>query len=339
VLVEGDNVVVPRETIELVKLLDEHGILLSIASKNDHESAWKRLQELGLSEYFLYPQISWNPKSQSIKLIADRLNIGVESLAFIDDSPFELDEVARALPQVLCVDARKMSSLFSDPRFQGSATRDARRRREFYRDAAAREAAQESYGSDYWGFLASCKIVLGISSYSSEDSERIAELVQRTNQLNFSGRKHTRAALEQILCNPLLDKYVLTCSDRYGSYGTIGFCIVERTQETLCVQDFMLSCRVQGKLLEKTFFHHLFEHHNPQSAKALWINFVPTARNQPAQQVLESLGCRSCEPGANGFSHGMILTSSESLRCDVIQLHCAVANPSGLPMAQLALPR
>jgi FkbH-like protein len=280
------------------------------------------VQELGLSQYFLYPQLSWEPKSQSIKRIAEHLNIGVDALAFIDDNPFELDEVARALPEVLCVDAREMPSLPTDPRFQGSATDDARRRKQFYRDAAARETAQKSYGSDYLGFLASCEISLEISSYSSEDSERVAELVQRTNQLNFSGRKHTRSELEQILSNPLLDKYVLKCSDRYGSYGTIGFCIVERSAKALCVQDFMLSCRVQGKLLEKAFFHHLLEHHNPEAAVTLWINFVPTARNKPAQQVLESVGCRPCAPEACDFSHGMILTSRESMHCDVIQVVC-----------------
>jgi len=322
VLIEGDDVVVSQETMKLIKLLDERGILLSIASKNDHDTAWRKLQELGLGEYFLYPQVSWNPKSQSLKTVADRLNIGIDALAFIDDNPFELDEVSRALPEVVCVNAGEMASLVSDRRFQGSATADALQRRQFYQDAATREAVQESYGSDYLGFLASCEIKLEISTDSSENSERVAELVQRTNQLNFSGRKYTRSELEQVLADRSLEKYVLKCSDRYGSYGTIGFCIVGREPDTICVQDFMLSCRVQGKLLEKAFFHHLLERHNAESARTLWINFKATLRNRPAQQVLESLGFRSCEPGANGFSQGMFLGSKELPRCDVVQVSC-----------------
>lgn len=336
VLVEADDVRFAADVIELLRFLDGRGILLSIASKNDHESAWRKLQELGLSDYFLYPQIGWIPKSQSIRVIAERLNIGVDAIAFIDDNPFELDEVASMLPQVVCVDSRKMSSLSSDPRFQGSATEDARRRRQLYRDAAIRETAQQSYGSDYSGFLASCEIKLEISPYSYEDSERIAELVQRTNQLNFSGRKHTRSELQQILSNPLLDKFVLKCSDRYGSYGTVGFCIAERTPNAICVQDFMLSCRVQGKLLEKAFFHHLMEHHNPETVDALWINFRETARNKPAQQVLESLGGQKIEPGRRDFTGAMLLNSRESLRCDFIQVDCCSC-PSGPPMAQVPL--
>ena len=325
ILIEDDNVAVSSETIALLKQLDERGILLSIASKNDHESAWKKLQELGLSEYFLYPQINWNPKSQSVKTIAQRLNIGIDAIAFVDDNSFELDEVARACPEVVCVNSTKIASLSSDPRFEGSSTPEARLRRQLYRESAARELAQESFGSDYSKFLESCEIVLEISSYSPEQAERVAELVQRTNQLNFSGHKHTRPELEELLSNPLLDKFVLKCSDRYGSYGTVGFCLVEHASDTICVRDFMLSCRVQGKLIEKAFFHHLHEQHNPHGATKLWVNFRSTQRNKPALQVLESLGFRQSDLASSGSSQGMTCSSLESLHCDIIRVHCSSA--------------
>ena len=339
VLIEGDEVVVQPDLVRLLKHLDERGILLSIASKNDRETAWKKLKELGLSEYFLYPQINWNPKSQSIKTVAERLNIGIDSLAFLDDNPFELEEVTRALPAVACVHANQAGSLFSDPRFQGSSTRDARRRRQLYRDAEARDIAQVAFGSDYLGFLASCDIRLEISPYSLDDSERVAELVQRTNQLNFSGRKYTRAELEEILANPNLEEFVLRSSDRFGPHGTIGFCLAERSNDTILIRDFMLSCRVQGKLIEKAFFQHLLENHYPRSMKKLWVDFRKTARNVPAQQVLDSIGFRACGAGSKEFQPGLILDSCESLRCDIIQVHCpchsrnAAQNPRALSSA------
>src|SRR5215468_2431319 len=106
-----------------------------------------------------------------------------------------------------------------------------------------------------------CRIRLDISPFEPCDEERVAELVQRTNQLNFSGHKHTRSELQDILSNPLLEKFVLRSQDRYGSYGTVGFCIVGRAPSAILIRDLMLSCRVQGKLLEKAFFHHLLENH------------------------------------------------------------------------------
>jgi FkbH-like protein len=331
VLIENDRIVLQQEIISLLKQLDERGILLSIASKNDYETAWKKLEEFGIAEYFLYPQISWNPKSQSIRTVAERLNIGLDGLAFVDDNPFELDEVSRVLPEVTCVNAREIASLLSDPRFQGSATPDSRRRRHLYQEAAAREAAQESFGSDYLGFLSSCEIHLEVAPYSQKESERVAELVQRTNQLNFSGCKYTRDQLDDILSNPRLDKFVLKSSDRFGSYGTVGLCIVERTLTALCVQDFMLSCRVQSRLLERAFFSHLMEHHNPDDASHLWVNFRPTTRNKPARQVLESLGFRECDFLSSGFSQGMSCTSFECFHCDVVQVHCST--PTNQPVA------
>ncbi len=323
VLVEGDAVAVEPETVDVLRHLDEKGILLSIASKNDYEVAWRRLEELGLSEYFLYPQINWNPKSQSVKTIAERLNIGIDALAFVDDNPFELDEVARANPEVQCMNASQIGSLISDARFAGTATPDARRRRQLYREAETREAAQESFGSDYLGFLASCEIRLEISTFAPGDEERVAELVQRTNQLNFSGQKRTRRALEEILREENLDKYVLKCSDRYGYYGTIGFCIAESKPDAILIHDLMLSCRVQGKLLEKAFLGHLFAAHNPEGAQRLWVNFRPSARNKPAQQVLESLQFRACGQEMNGSS-GMELGHPEALKDDlaIVRVHC-----------------
>jgi len=323
ILVEGDSVKILPETVGLLEKLDERGILLSIASKNDHSFAWEKLKESGISEYFLFPQINWVPKSANIKTIAERLNIGLDAFAFIDDNPFELDQVRRALPEVTCINANTMADLLHDSRFQGSASADSRQRRQFYREAMGREAAQQEFGSNYLGFLASCGIKLEIATYTEKDSERVAELVQRTNQLNFSGHKYTRNQLGDILANPQLDKYVIKSSDKYGSYGTVGFSIVEQGAKIIQVRDFMLSCRVQGKFIEQAFFNHLMEHHNPLGVTTLWVNFQPTARNKPAQQVLESLNFRKCNPAADRLLDGMAHSSPDSLRCNFIQVECS----------------
>src|SRR6185295_7764611 len=87
ILLENEAVALRPNVIELLRFFDERGILLSIASKNDEPSAWRRLEELGIANYFLYPQINWMPKSENIKVIAEQLNIGLDTFAFIDDNP------------------------------------------------------------------------------------------------------------------------------------------------------------------------------------------------------------------------------------------------------------
>ena len=109
------------------------------------------------------------------------------------------------------------------------------------------------------------------------------------DQLNFSGRKYKPHEVETVLKAPSTRKFVLRCSDRYGAYGTIGFAVASWNGPRAEIQDFMLSCRVQGKFLEQAFFRHLIEQHCPD-ARTLWLNFRRTDRNTPALEVLTTLG-------------------------------------------------
>src|SRR5215207_8346865 len=105
ILLEDPSVALRPGVAEVIRALDERGILHSVASRNDHALAMAKLAELGLAEYFLYPRINWNSKASSIEGIAGDINIGLDALAFVDDQPFEREEVAFSHPQVLCLDA------------------------------------------------------------------------------------------------------------------------------------------------------------------------------------------------------------------------------------------
>jgi FkbH-like protein len=329
VLIEGDQVKLRPGIPQLLRYLDERGILLSIASNNDHQSAWEVLTRLGLADYFLYPQIDWNPKSRKIGAIAKQLNIGADSLAFVDDNPFELDQVASSLPEVIRIRAEDALALINDPRCRGDGTEESRLRRRYYQQQIVRETAEENSASDYLSFLASCEITLELSGYCETDRERVAELVQRTNQLNFSGRKYSARELEEIVADRELEKYVLRCRDKYGAYGTIGFAIVRPSPRALQILDFMLSCRVQRKGIEQAFFSHLLTHHNPNGAGSVWINFSQTERNVPARGVLESLGFQPRKAAdLSGSGTGMILDASKPITCDFIEVRCTAPDDS-----------
>jgi FkbH-like protein len=295
ILIEDEQVRLRADIKRLLESLDKRGILLSIASKNEHESAWRRLESLGVAEYFLSPQINWRPKSENIKTIASALRVGLDTFAFIDDNPFELTEVATAIPDITCINVQDIGDLLQRPRFQGSNTEDATNRRRYYQEAIVREEKHAEFGNDYLHFLAYCDIRVEVGGYRAEDFERVAELVQRTNQLNFSGQKYERNQLRETLNDSGLEKYVLSCSDKFGSYGLIGFALVRHSAKQIEIQDLMLSCRVQGKMIEQAFFSHLHSRHNPQGVGRLWVNFKQTKRNEPARQALEAARFKKLE--------------------------------------------
>jgi FkbH-like protein len=326
ILLENEAVALRPRVLELLRFFDERGILLSIASKNDEPSAWRRLEELDIAHFFLYPQINWRPKSESIRIIAEQLNIGLDTFAFIDDNPFELEEVSRALKNVACVDAADIDQLFSIPRYQGTASGEAKKRSQFYREEFTRKKSASKFGSDYLGFLASCEIKLYIDPYTDDDLDRISELVQRTNQLNFSGRKYLRSEILPILADDELAKYVLRCTDNYGSYGAVGFCITRSVGREIRIEDFMLSCRVQGRFIEQAFFNYLVNAQDGEKPQSLWVNFQPTGRNMPAQQVLESLHFSPCSSG-KGLRVDL---DSHTLDCDFITIQSSLVPESVL---------
>lgn len=289
VLLETDDVRLKSFVPDLLRKLDERGILLSIASKNAHDHAIAKLKALGIEEYFLFSKINWAPKSENIKQIAKDIDIGLDTFVFVDDNPFELSEVAHALPSVECLSVEELANLLEHKRLQGSTSAEARTRRKMYREAMVRTEIQETFGGDYTEFLRSCDMRLTIRPNGPSDLERVSELVQRTNQLNFSGRKYAREEVAAMLADPTIERYVLICEDKFGSYGTVGFCIVRRSGGTVRIEDFMLSCRVQGKLVESALFDHICRG-GPMPTSRLEINFKKTERNLPAQQVLRKLG-------------------------------------------------
>ncbi len=316
VLLENETLRANDNLVHLIRELDRRGILLSLASKNDHEHAWQKVEELGLSEYFLHPQINWRPKSENIMRISDALDIGLNTFAFIDDNPFELEEVSRCLPEVACFHVGDIDGLLDRPRFEGSDSVESKNRRQYYREAIARETNQEGYNNDYNGFLASCETKLEIEPYRETDFDRVVELAQRTNQLNFSGTKYKRPEIASLLADQDLEKYVLRCSDKYGSYGTVGLGLVRRQGQEIRVEEFMLSCRVQGRLIEQAFFHYLSERSNTDQLRRLSVNFLRTPRNKPAAEVLHQLNFRAAADG-NGLSLDVL---AHPLSCDHIEI-------------------
>src|SRR6185503_9136952 len=169
----------------VLQTLDERGILHSIASRNHFDDARDRLVALGLWDYFLYPQIHWNPKPQSIEAIAKDLNLGIDAFAFIDDDPVEREAVRFALPSVTCIDAAHLRDLLAlpalIPRF---VTDDSRLRRQMYRDDEKRKQVEQAWQGTDEELLATLDMRFHIAPARESDLQRAHELTIRTNQLN-----------------------------------------------------------------------------------------------------------------------------------------------------------
>ena len=300
VLVEDgiEGVSLNAEAVALVKELDRRGIINSIASKNDADLALRALERFGLRDHFVFPKISWGPKSEAIRDIIAEMDVGADTFAFIDDQPFERGEVAELLPEVTVFSDGDIGRLLDHPRFDVPVTAESGRRRQMYQTEEKRAAARQESPLDYASFLRSCDISLTVSRLTPRNLMRMYELSQRTNQLNFSGLRYTQAELEAVMAQRPQDAFVLACTDRFGDYGAIGFCVLAQGRPQ--VESFFMSCRVQRKRVENAFFRLLAAELGARGAERLEVSYRPTAKNGASAQMLADLDFAFEPSGAEG---------------------------------------
>jgi FkbH-like protein len=178
-----------------------------------------------------------------------------------------------------------------------------------YREEMQRSVAFVSTGSsDYEGFLRSTDMQLKLTLVTPETTSRIYDLSQRTNQVNISGTRYERRAVEEMAGEPGSKlPIVMQCQDRFGDYGIIGFALFE--PDAGVVEDYFMSCRVQRKLVENAFFSHLLGIVKARGGASLRCRYRRTERNKLALTLLCDLGFEfiETEPGVGWLEHGLEL--------------------------------
>jgi FkbH-like protein len=301
ILLEDREVTVRPHVIHILKTLDERGILHSVASRNDHDAAMAKLKELGLDEYFLYPQINWNSKAASIGQIAKDVNIGLDAIAFVDDQPFEREEVAFSHRQVLCLDSALLDDMLDRPEFNPRfITEDSRQRRHMYQADAARNREEAEYTGPKEEFLATLEMIFTIAPCREEDLQRAEELTVRTNQLNTTGYTYSYEELNALRRSPRHKLLISSLEDRHGTYGKIGLTLiemgtnVEMDEAVWTVKLLLMSCRVMSKGVGTIMIHHVLRMAKEAGAK-LRAEFVSNDRNRQMLITYRFAGFREVE--------------------------------------------
>lgn len=281
--------------------LTEQGVLLAINSKNNAEDAWEVIRgHEGMilrEEHFSAARINWQPKPENLMEIAAELNLGVDSLIFVDDNPNERERVRQFLPQVLVPELPLDSALYRQtiealPELQRlEATLEDQQRVALYREKKERETARESVGS-VAEYLETLDIHVDIAQVDASTLPRVHQLFQRTNQFNTTTRRYEVGELEQASADPDTHLYTLRARDRFGDHGLVAVALA-RTAEggaTWCVDSFLMSCRVIGYGIETALLSVLDEDARAAGANRIRGEYIPTAKNPPVAELFVSHG-------------------------------------------------
>ncbi|MET8689252.1 HAD-IIIC family phosphatase [Streptomyces sp. NPDC004732] len=279
-LIEDGDVSLPDAIRDVIVELDSRGVLQSVASKNDHETAWARLEKLGVADYFVLPEIGWGPKSESVCRIADALNFALGTIAFIDDQPTERAEVTYHHPEVRCYPAEAATGLPRLPEFSPPVqTVDSRRRREMYQAGFRREAARAETSGPDEDFLRTLELNMRIGRATDEELSRVEELTLRTSQMNATGVHYSDSDLRHLRTDPAHEVLVVTLTDRFGPHGAVGVLLLERHLDLWHLKLLATSCRVVSFGAGATILNWLID----EAAGAgvhLAADFRPTDRNR-----------------------------------------------------------
>lgn len=281
VLSEDPQVELKQHIVEIIEELDNRGILQSISSKNYEKYAMKKMKELGIEKYFIYPQINWESKADSVENIAKSINIGIDTLMFIDDQPFERDEVAFAHPEVLCVappenveEFLKMDEL--NPRF---ITADSKIRRQLYQTDIIRNEAEMKFNGSKIDFLRTLDMKLTIKEAEEEDLQRAEELTVRTHQMNSTGYTYSYEELKELISSNLYKVLVVQLEDKYGTYGVIGLALLRTHKTYWNIYLLLMSCRVMSRGVGSVLINFITNLARKNEVD-LRARFVPTDRNR-----------------------------------------------------------
>jgi FkbH-like protein len=295
VLLEERNVRLFPEIIKIIKELDVRGILQSITSRNEYHTAMSKLEEFDINDFFLYPQINWNMKSTSIKKIAELINISLDSVAFIDDDPFEREEVSFSLPEIVCFDTKDLDEILDmpmmNPRF---ITEDSKKRRSMYQMDMARNKAEKEFSGPKEEFLATINMTFTIATAKEEDLKRAEELTMRTHQLNTTGYTYSFDELNKLLASKNHKLFIASLNDKYGTFGKIGLVLIECKKTIWTIKLFLMSCRVLSRGVGTVLINYIMNMAKKNNVE-LYAEFIETDKNRMMYITYKFAGFREIE--------------------------------------------
>lgn len=281
-----------------IQALKARGIILAVCSKNEMSNAVEGFKltasPLMLSDFAAF-YANWTAKHENIKAIASEINIGVDSLVFVDDNPAEREIVRTNMPEVAVPDVgsdvlRFIEVIDRSGYFEPVAlSQDDLKRSDYYQLELQRKDVQSSF-QDYSAYLASLEMRAEIKPFAAEYHTRITQLINKTNQFNLTTRRKTIEEVQRISADPQWLGLYGRLVDKFGDNGLITVVIGEVVADELHIESWLMSCRVIKREMELALFDTLMQYCQHRGMRALRGTYLKTAKNAMVASHYADLG-------------------------------------------------
>jgi len=281
-----------------IKALKERGILLAIASKNEESNAVTAIKKhpemvLAMNDFVTY-RINWNDKAKNINEIVKELNIGLQSVVFFDDSPFERERVREILPEVFVPDLPKDPTEYSNFLSRlccfdtTNITTEDVVRADLYKSEFKRTKLKKKYET-LSSWIETLDLEVSIENIKSENVPRSFQLLNKVNQMNLSTRRLSKKEFKNWINKKSNYLWTVRAKDKFGDYGIIGILSISLKNKNAHIVDFIMSCRVVGRFIEETIIKFLKDFCLKNNIKKISGTFIKTKKNALCYQFLKKL--------------------------------------------------
>jgi len=293
------NIKIFKEIQYLALELSRKGIIIGLCSKNnskDVDEVLENHKEMILrNDNIVIKKVNWNDKVSNLKEIAKELNIGIDSLVFIDDSNFEVNLVRENLPMIEVFQVpvseyeyglliRRISNLFYNP----IQTKEDLAKVKIYKAQVQRNHAKKEIGNieDY---LKSLGLIITVYIDDSDFTTRVAQMTQKTNQFNLTTKRYTEKEIEKFIYNESKAVVAIGVKDKYGDNGIVGLCILDYDKDKT-IDTFLMSCRVLGRNIEYKFMDVIIDILKLRRINTIRAKYIKTLKNEQVSDLYDKYG-------------------------------------------------
>jgi FkbH-like protein len=313
--------------------LSKRGVIVGLCSKNNEADVLEVLRNhkdmILKEEHIVIKKINWVDKASNLRAISSELNIGVDSLVFVDDSNFEINLIAQQVPEVLTIQVPAAISEYPDlvlknvyTHFNLVLNNEDVKKTEMYKQQFERENSKTSFNSieDY---LASLEIELTVVKNDKAHIPRIAQLTQKTNQFNLTTYRYTESQVDHFIENNKYEVYALFVKDKFGDNGLTGVCIAkedEKNPKNVILDSLLMSCRIIGRNIEFVYLSFIIQDLVNKGYRTLIGEYIPTKKNSQVQDFYDKVGLNLIE-NVDGTKHySFNITTFEPRKLDYIKI-------------------
>jgi FkbH-like protein len=297
-------------TVQNIALkLHQRGIVLAVCSKNNDTTAripFREHPDMLLNEsHIAVFQANWEDKVPNIQFIAETLNLGLDSIVFLDDNPVERDRVRYELPEIAVPElpedpAYYPRTLLAAGYFEAVCFSDEDKIRVEDYQANAKRAVLRETSSDLNTYLKTLQMKATLRPFDENGIKRIVQLISKTNQFNLTTYRHNESQVRDLMKNDEYFTLQVRLADAFGDNGMVSVVICKKSTEEWFIDTWLMSCRVMGRRLEETVFHGIVKSAKFEGVKKITGMYIPTERNEIVRDHYLKLGFEAMNNDTSG---------------------------------------